>query len=207
MRLRTRALAPTVLLTTLLLAGCGQNGGSSGTPGMNHGSTPKPSSTSSATTKSNPADEMFVTMMIPHHEQAIEMADMILGKDDIDQRVVTLAQQIKDAQGPEITTMKGWLSDWGIPAGPTSSGGMEGMEGMDDGMMSEQDMAALTSATGTDATRLFLEGMITHHQGAIAMARSELDGGQNPAALKLAQQVIDGQSAEVRTMQNILDSL
>ena len=134
------------------------------------------------------------------------MADLILGKDGIDERVVTLAQQIKDAQGPEIDTMQGWLQEWGLPSPDPSMGGMDGMD-HGDGMMSEEDMAALESATGVEATRLFLQGMIEHHNGAIKMAETELSNGQNPDALELAQQVIDGQSAEVTTMQEILDSL
>ena len=74
-------------------------------------------------------------------------------------------------------------------------------------MMSDDSMTALDSATGVEATRLFLQGMIEHHNGAIMMAEMELSNGQNPDVLELAQQVIDGQKAEVTTMQEILDSL
>lgn len=167
-------------------------------------STPAPSGQASF----NSADEMFVTMMIPHHEQAIEMADQILAKDGIDERVVTLAEQIKAAQGPEIQTMKGWLEDWGIPYDDSMSD-MGGMGGMDhgNGMMSDDDMAALDAATGVEATRLFLEGMIGHHQGAVTMAQMVLDNGENPDVAALAQQIIDGQTAEITTMQDILATL
>ena len=207
MRMRMLALASTALITTLVLAGCRQNN-DPGMSGMDHGSSSSSPSSSEASADFNAADEMFVTMMIPHHQQAIEMADQILAKDGIDERVVALAEQIKAAQDPEIQTMKGWLEDWGIPYDDSMSG-IGGMEGMDhgDGMMSEEDMAALESATGVEATRLFLQGMIEHHNGAIMMAETELSNGQNPDALELAQQVIDGQSAEVTTMQEILDSL
>ena len=77
----------------------------------------------------------------------------------------------------------------------------------DDGMMDETAMTALDNATGDEAARLFLEGMIVHHEGAIDMAETELEKGQNPYALELAQQVIDGQSAEITTMNEILDTL
>src|SRR3546814_20486228 len=82
----------------------------------------------------------------------------------------------------------------------------EGMGGMDhgDGMMSEADMTALESATGADATRLFLEGMNGHHQGAVQMAQSVIDNGQNPTVADLAPPIIDGQPAEITTMQAIL---
>ena len=57
---------------------------------------------------------MFARMMIPHHQQAIEMSDMILAKQGIDPRVIDLAKQIKAAQGPEIEKMQGWLNQWGM---------------------------------------------------------------------------------------------
>ena len=205
MRFRTLTLTAGALATVLVLAGCAPTDGTM--PGMDHGpggmTSTAPSQSAAAF---NAADEMFVTMMIPHHQQAIEMADLILGKDGIDERVVPLAQQIKDAQGPEIETMQGWLQEWGLPSPDPSMGGMDGMD-HGDGMMSEEDMAALESATGVEATRLFLQGMIEHHNGAIMMAEMELSNGQNPDVLELAQQVIDGQKAEVTTMQEILDSL
>lgn len=206
MRMRMLALASSALITTLVLAGCGQNNDPGGMPGMDHGSSSSSPSSSESSADFNGADEMFVAMMIPHHQQAIEMADLILGKDGIDERVVTLAQQIKDAQGPEIETMQGWLQEWGLPSPDLSMGGMDGMD-HGGGMMSEEDMTALESATGVEATRLFLQGMIEHHNGAIMMAEMELSNGQNPDVLELAQQVIDGQKAEVTTMQEILDSL
>ena len=204
MRMRMLALASTALITTLVLAGCGQNN-DPGMSGMDHGSSSSSPSSSEASADFNAADEMFVTMMIPHHQQAIEMADQILAKDGIDERVVSLAEQIKAAQDPEIQTMKGWLQEWGVPYDDSMSG-MDGMD-MGGGMMSEDDMAALDAATGVEATRLFLNGMIAHHQGAVTMAQSVLTDGQNPDVAALAQQIIDGQTAEITTMQDILASL
>ena len=200
MRTRTITLASTALATALLLAGCSTGSApDDGMSGMDHGSS-STEAPSSAEGQANAADEMFVQMMIPHHEQAVEMADMILAKTDMDPRVTELAQQIKDAQGPEIETMNGWLKSWGVEAGSAHDMG-------DDGMMGEDDMSALETATGDEAARLFLEGMIVHHEGAITMAETELEGGQNPEVTGLAQQVIDGQSAEITTMNEILASL
>lgn len=207
MRFRTLALAASALAAALTLAGCASTDNS--TPGMDGpGGMSSTTAAPAGEASFNAADQMFVTMMIPHHEQAIQMADQILAKDGIDPRVVSLAEQIKAAQDPEIQTMKGWLEDWGIPYDDSMSG-MSGMEGMDHGggMMSEDDMAALDTATGTEATRLFLEGMITHHQGAITMARTVLANGQNSDVATLAQQIIDGQTAEITTMQDILATL
>ena len=198
MRIRTLPLATVALTATLLLAGCSAST-DDGMPGMDHGTT-SDSPSSSAAPDANAADEMFVQMMIPHHEQAIEMSDLILGKDGIDARVIELAQQIKDAQGPEIDTMTGWLKDWGVASGTAH-------HMADDGMMSAEDMAVLDAATGTESARLFLDGMIAHHEGAISMAEAEIANGQNPDVTGLAQRVIDGQGAEITTMKNILDSL
>lgn len=66
------------------------------------------------------ADTHFAMMMIPHHQQAIEMSDIILAKQGIDPRVVDLAKQIKAAQDPEIETMQGWISQWGMGGMPTA---------------------------------------------------------------------------------------
>lgn len=162
------------------------------------------SESADAASEANAADQMFAMMMIPHHEQAIEMSDMILAKDGIDPRVAELAQQIKDAQGPEIETMQQWLEDWGVEADD-----MGGMGGMDhgDGMMTEEDMAALEAADGAEASRLFLEQMIVHHEGAIEMAQTEVEDGQAPEVVEMAQAVIDTQQAEIDTMQQLLTEL
>ena len=75
------------------------------------------------------------------------------------------------------------------------------------GMMTEEDMQALDAATGTEASRLFLEQMIEHHRGAIDMAQDEVDDGQNSDAVSLAQKIIDTQTAEITTMEEILATL
>jgi len=190
-----------VLTLALALTGCADN---STAPSGQTTSSPQSSSASTA----NEADEMFVTMMIPHHEQAIDMADILLTKDGADPRVVELAEQIKAAQGPEIDTMLGWLEAWGVDYDPDSMGGMDhGSMGGDDSMMSEEDMTLLKDAGAADASRLFLEQMIVHHEGAVDMAQTALDDAQNPNVLDLAQQVIDDQTAEIATMQELLEQL
>ena len=185
----TIAMALTALLT---LAGCAVStgGGAHDMPGM--GSSALPADV-------NNADLMFTTMMIPHHEQAIEMADLILDEDGIDPRVVTLAETIKAAQGPEIELMESWLDEWGT--------GMGEMGGMGDGMMSDGDMRALEDATGDEASQLFLEQMIEHHEGAIDMAQSEVDNGEDPEVTGLAESIIQSQTAEIATMREILATL
>ncbi|WP_439591877.1 DUF305 domain-containing protein [Microbacterium sp.] len=203
MRIRTAATAALALATVLTLAGCaGNTAGSGSMPGMDHGgSSSAPPSVVMA--EFNDADVMFAQMMIPHHQQAVEMADMILAKDGIDAGVITLAEQIKAAQQPEIEQLQGWLEEWGADSD------MGGMGGMDhgDGMMSDEDMQTLDAATGTEASRLFLEQMTMHHEGAITMAQDEVDNGQNAGAIKMAQTIIDTQTAEIATMQDLLAQL
>ncbi|MBU3752218.1 MAG: DUF305 domain-containing protein, partial [Mycobacterium sp.] len=127
----------------------------------------------------NHTDVMFAMHMIPHHQQAIDMSDIVLAEADIDPGVVDLANRIKAAQAPEIVQMQGWLDDWGLGgmgpgmgpgAGPMmpDMGGMD-MGGMDMGMMgmggmaSESQMEALRAAEGVAASRLYLDLMIPHH--------------------------------------------
>lgn len=99
--------------------------------------------------------------------------------------------------------MSGWLASWGEKASPA----MPMDHDMGGGMMSKADMDALEKATGDDAARLFLTGMIEHHKGAITMAQQEVADGQNPDATKLAQDIIDAQQAEIVTMNRLLDQL
>lgn len=153
----------------------------------------------------NNADVMFASMMIPHHQQAIEMADMILAKQDVNAKVTDVATRIKAEQTPEIAQMSGWLSGWGQNPNPSPSMGMGGMNrDMGGGTMSQTDMDALHRAGGDHAARLFLTGMVKHHQGAITMARIELSHGQNPDAKTLAQNITTTQKAEIAEMNRLL---
>jgi uncharacterized protein (DUF305 family) len=194
MKIRTIVFSTGLLAIALVLAGCTTSGGMGG---MDHNSPPPSESSSSA--EFNDADVAFATNMIAHHQQAIEMADLVLAKSGIDDRVTRLAEDIKAAQGPEIITMTDWLTEWDQP---TDHSGMD-----HGGMMSDDDMAALEDASGVEASRLFLEQMIEHHQGAIDMAQEEIETGSNADALALAQTIIDAQTAEIATMHDILDTL
>jgi len=199
MNTRTRSLLAALPLAALLgLAGCAGAADEPGSmPGMDHGSGEHAETDAGAAE----ADIMFVTMMIPHHEQAVEMADVVLAKGDVDPRVVAIAERIQAAQGPEVERMQGWLEDWDVESGAADS--------MDhgDGMMSESDLAALEAADGAAAGRLFLEHMIVHHEGAVEMAQTALDGATDADVRSLAQKVIDDQTAEIAEMQQVADTL
>lgn len=202
MKIRAIAFHAGILATALVLAGCSDTGGSD-MEGMDHGNSASSSPSASAEASDavfNDADVTFAMEMVMHHQQAIEMSDTLLAKDGVHPDVVALAERIKAAQGPEIETMNQWLEDWGQD---TDMGGMD----HGGGMMSEEDMAALEDADGETASSLFLEQMIMHHQGAIDMAEAQIDNGQNPDAVALAQKIVEDQTAEITEMQELLTQL
>ncbi|MFE0155847.1 DUF305 domain-containing protein [Nonomuraea sp. NPDC059007] len=186
----------------ILLTACGGSGDAmAGHEGMSS-SAPATTATASASPSAsfNDADVMFAQMMIPHHEQAVEMAELATTR-AADPEIKELASEIKAAQDPEIQTMKGWLTAWGKPM---PSGGM----GHDmPGIMSEADMKQLEGAKGAAFDKKFAELMIAHHNGAIEMARTEQSQGANPEAKALAKAIESAQQSEIAQMRKILDRL
>jgi uncharacterized protein (DUF305 family) len=210
-----RILAPSlVLATALTFSACaGSDSSGSDHSGMDMSGGSMSEGTSSSDDQSaedgaafNDADVMFAQMMIPHHEQAIEMSDVILGKEGVDSEITDLATQIKEAQGPEIEQLSTWLDEWGAEQPDDSMDMDHGSMGDDSmgGMMSEEDMQALEDAEGAEAGRLFLEQMIVHHEGAIEMAQTEVGDGAHEGAVEMAGAIIDGQSSEIQTMEGLL---
>lgn len=185
-----------------LLTACGGGGSSTGGHDMSAMSSNAPATTGGTTPAAtfNDADVMFAQMMIPHHQQAVEMAELAETR-AADPEVKDLAAKIKAAQDPEIQAMQGWLKSWGKPA-PTG-----GMAHAMPGIMSEEDMKKLEAAKGKEFDKLFAQLMIAHHNGAIEMARTELQDGANPEAKELAKAIETAQQAEVAQMQKLLDRL
>lgn len=196
MRVTPRHLAATLgLAATLVLTACGNDGSTSGTAMDGMGGQ---TSSSSPAQAGRAGDVMFSQMMVPHHEQAVEMADLALKNDSASTEVKSLAQQIKAAQDPEISTMNGWLKEWNAPASAEMN------HGGSDGMMSAEDMASLEKASGAEFDRLWLTMMVQHHQGAIEMAQGVLDTSSDTRVKALASAIIDGQKKEIATMQGLL---
>ncbi|MGH3654736.1 DUF305 domain-containing protein [Glutamicibacter sp.] len=190
-----------VLGATLALAGCAGEPSSTEVPSASaSGSHSGHSMDQSAS--ANDADMAFASGMKVHHEQAVEMSGILLGKSGIPADVIALAERIKAAQGPEIERMDRWLSEWNMPEGMDH----EAM-GHGDGMVPEDEVKALQGATGSEAARLFLEQMIMHHEGAVAMSETEIKEGSYPAAIDLAQQIIDSQTREINEMKQLLETL
>lgn len=146
------------------------------------------------------ADVEFLQGMIPHHQQAVEMAEMALDPTvGASPAVVAFATRIKAAQDPEIEQMTSWLTAWGQPVQMDTSGGHD-MSSMD-GMMTAAEMDGLTAAKGADFDTMWRDMMIRHHQGAITMAEQVKTSGSNPDVSKLADQIITVQQAEVTELQ------
>ncbi len=143
-------------------------------------------------------DIMFAQMMIPHHQQAIEMSDLAL-KNSKNPQVLKLAEQIKAAQAPEISQMKSWLASVG-----QSLMGDHGMHM--DGMLSDDDIEQLRQSSGITFDKLFLAGMIAHHEGALSMV-SMIEDSENEEAKTLAKNIKMSQSAEIELMKKYLAEL
>jgi uncharacterized protein (DUF305 family) len=180
-------LAP-LLLAALVLAACG---------GSDHGGA-RDAAVDAGSKRD--ADAMFAQMMIPHHEQAIVISDLARDPDrGASPDVVALAEQIRAAQAPEIEQMQAWLDAQGAVMGGDHSG-----HGGMDGMLSDEEIAALASAQGADFDRLFLEGMIAHHEGAVAMAEDVKADGDDPEMTALADEIIAAQEQEIAEMRVLL---
>jgi len=150
----------------------------------------------------NDADVMFAQMMIPHHEQAIEMSDIALdptvGASDA---VKNLATRIKAAQDPEITKMKAFLTTWKERLTPDSS--MDHSDMMS-GMLSADEITKLSTLRGAEFDRAWMTGMIAHHEGAIEMAKDVLKDGKDSAVRTLANLVATVQDSEILEMKKLL---
>ena len=140
-------------------------------------------------------DLMFAQMMIPHHEQAIEMSDLALQNSN-NAEIRDLATKIRGEQAPEIELMKSWSdSHMGSHMGHIMNG-----------MLSDDEIRELEKARGIEFDRLFLEGMIKHHEGAIDMAE-DVEDSTNKEVAKLAKSIISTQRAEIEYMKELLQRL
>jgi uncharacterized protein (DUF305 family) len=198
-----RALAlVAVPVLAISLAACGDNDSGNAKGPMSGHSMPASASPSNSGSQAqhNDQDVMFAQMMIPHHRQAIEMADLAATRASSPE-VKQLAAEIKKAQDPEIKQLSAWLTGWGASVPSPGMGGMS--HGMD-GMMTDKEMKELEGAKGAAFDKAFLEMMIKHHEGAVAMAETEQSSGQFPEAKQMATDIVSSQSAEITKMKNLL---
>ena len=180
-----------VTLSAALLIGC--SGGSTSGDGAAPGDA-----------AFNDADVEFVQGMIPHHEDAIRMADMVK-RDAVSVGTADLADQIRSAQELEIVVMRELLGEWGLEEDPHA------MHKMDDhsmsGMMTNDDYAALDAATGIDFERMWLTMMVEHHEGAVTMSEKVIAEGKDFRVRELAESIIAVQRDEIARMKALLNGL
>jgi uncharacterized protein (DUF305 family) len=162
---------------------------------MNHDGHGSMSSDEKATSAYSDDELMFASMMIPHHSQAVTMSELALAN-STNPEVLALATAIRDAQSPEITQMQSWLDQ------SNYSGSHAGHMSMN-GMLSDEELAELSTAKGSTFDRLFLKGMIAHHEGAIDML-SMIKNSTNSEVKKLSADILTSQSAEIETMKALL---
>ena len=204
-------LAMTVWVGVMALSACTIN------IGMGDNNPSPPSSEETSASNFSQQDLMFAQMMIPHHEQALEMGVLALENSTNDD-VRDLAQQIYDGQGPEIEVMQGWLKM--APSGGGMSHEMPDGTMMDNGlvdggmmapnamagMASEATMAELATLTSPQFDIVFLQLMIEHHEGALQMVMM-IENSANDEAQALAREVIAAQTAEIEEMRLVLVGL
>lgn len=201
---RRLAVSTTAVLALTALSGCG---------GSDNESADKPSAVQTASDGStfNQADVDFASQMLPHHAQAVQMVVMAQGR-ELDAPVAALMEDIRGAQVPEIETMSDWLTTWGEPIPETSldhANAEKELADMDDmgampGMMTAEQMVSLEDASGSAFQTLWLQMMISHHDGAIEMARTEIENGSNAEAVALAEDIVESQTAEIESMGDML---
>ena len=194
---RPLRLAAVALAASLALAACG--GGDDPTVGAGaEAGGPKASPVAGIDSEHNDADIAFIKDMKPHHDGAIEMADLAATRAE-SAEVKSFATQIKAAQGPEIEMMSKMATAWGVDldaAGGEHGGGHSSDMG--------DDTAALEPLSGKEFDREFLTRMIAHHEGALEMAEAELANGQNPQAKQMASDIKESQSSEIADMKSLL---
>ena len=159
----------------------------------------------------NAADVDFVSGMIPHHEQAVVMSKLA-ATNATDPKIKDIASRIQAGQDPEIQEMKGFLTSWGEKAKPSGDEGGHGgghrggAPAAHPGMMTPEQMKSLESARGPAFDKLFAEQMIEHHEGAVLMAKVELDKGKAAEAKALATKIIAAQEGELTELKAFLSS-
>ena len=173
-----------IAILALSLSGCA----SASNMGMDH-----EGHSSEASGELSSDDIMFLQMMIPHHQQAIDISDLALTI-SADPELLALAKDIRDEQAAEIVTMKAWLDAAGADLDPGHSMG-HGMGGM----LSDSELTALKSATGKSFDLLWLKGMTGHHDGAIDMA-AMIENATNADIKSFGQAIVAGQSAQNKQM-------
>jgi uncharacterized protein (DUF305 family) len=202
---RTRLLPAAAVVLLLLTAGCSDDGGEAPSAAV---------STAANGDVFNAADADFASELVQHHALALVLVDMSRTA-EVSPGLTATAAGILDAQSVEIQTATAWLSAWDLPVPETlrdhanahaaERGEEVEIPGADlPGMPGHDDLAELEQLEGHAFERRWLELMIAHHEGAIEMAEEEVDDGEFPAAVELAESVAAAQRGQVEQMRSLL---
>lgn len=219
MRQRIAVVATAVALAACGLAGC--SGGDDKKPDagqkqtvLQPGRPGEPNKTAvlgpSPAKPPTDAEVRFVQMMIPHHQQAVEMSVLAPGQAS-NAKVKALADRIDKGQAGEISAMQSWLKSVGKSTAG-NGGGHGGHGGRKDphagmpGMATPEQMTQLREAKGAAFDKLYLQLMITHHQGALTMVKDVLDKGTNVTVQEMAKEVQSSQLAEINRMRDLMEA-
>ena len=172
----------------------------------------QPRTSTPATPAADSAEVGFARDMTEHHAQAVEMAEIIRDR-TVDPSLRFLARDVALTQQAQIGRMRGWLDQWGVTvvrpgepmewAGPMADHEMP-TTGRMPGMAERADINALSTAPLAEAERAFLELMIEHHRGGVAMASAVLDRTERVEILTLAEAIVESQRSEIAAMQDLL---
>jgi len=185
--------------TVLFVSSCTSPSSSSSDGHTDHAHGSESSAAAPNAAPNNAADVAFVSGMIPHHEQAVEMSALVPQR-STNPEVIKLAADISAAQEPEIQTMKGFLAKW-------NAAGHEGHDmGAMTGMVDDDSMAKLETLKGAEFDKLWLTSMIGHHEGAVTMANTEIADGANADAKELASHIVTVQQAEIAQMKKMVEA-
>ncbi len=143
-----------------------------------------------------PMELAYVAHMAEHHRQALRLVRILHEREGVPYRTANLADHIAATQAGEAADMAEFLDAWGAatPAGHEHPSGL----------LTEAQIGSLRRSSGTEAGRLFLQLMITHHRGAVEMSTQVLPMADNPWVISLARHVIADQRVEIGSMQRIL---
>ncbi len=189
------------LFAALLLSSCSSSSDSQ----PDTGKTDEPASAAQPA-GFNADDHAFATNMIPHHEQAIELSALVPGR-STNEELIALANQITAEQQPEIKALRVFLVQWDENPDDNASNGASGHDGHDQmqGMVDDATMARLQGLKGSEFDTLWLQSMISHHRGAIEMAKAEVANGENVDVKNMAEMMIGAQQAEIDQMTQMLE--
>ncbi len=177
---------PPLFDATLILAGCTST------------ETMLSERTDAMPAEANDTDVHFLGMMVPHHQQAIDMSDVLLTSDVADPALRDLAQRIRDGQQRENDQMNAWAAEWGIDADMELHS-----QHIANGMVSPGVYESYARLEGEELRTRFLELMHFHHQEVIAMTRDEVDNGGYSPLRDMAAEMIEIQTAEMAEMEHM----